>query len=66
MEHSAPLPRVPTQGEARHIAFLHHAKAARELAALSIQEVDDAMIENQLNMMGIDTAEALEAQDATA
>lgn len=59
MEHGAPLPRTVTQGEARTMDFERHAKQAKELAALSLAEIDEAMITNQINMAGCEVVDSL-------
>lgn len=65
MERGGPLPRITTQGEARHIAFVGHAKAVKEMIRLYDEEVEEALIQNQINMMGIDVVDALGVHDGT-
>lgn len=55
MERSAPK----MQGEARSAEFQRHAKIAKDLAGLAEHDIDEALIENQINMMGIDAGQAL-------
>jgi len=57
MEHST---RPLGQSEALRKGFERQAKVARQLAELSLGEVDEALIEYQINTMGVDPSHLID------
>ncbi len=55
--------RPPMQWEARVAAFRKHALETREALEAAEREIDEALIENQINTIGMESAEALLAQE---